>query len=123
MGGNGSGELPGPGCPASFRMNENFVEGTEPKTNGSSFYTSCGIRLVAPFGDWQGSYNAWAAGAVSGQYSYGRFSWTICGFAPKPSASPSDPPGIGVPPGRTSPPGGRTPIPTPRDTPKPTKKP
>jgi membrane peptidoglycan carboxypeptidase len=122
MGGNGSGELPGPGCPASFRMNENFVEGTEPKTNGTSFYTGCGIRLVAPFADWQGYYNKWASEAVSGIRSYGRFSWTICGFAPKPS----DPPGVGVPPGTTSPPGGRTPIPTvppPRDTPKPTKKP
>ena len=122
MGGNGSGELVGPGCPANFRMDENFVEGTEPKTNGTGFYTGCGIRLVAPFADWQASYNGWAAGAVSGQYSYGRFSWSICGFAPKPS----DPPGVGVPPGATSPPGGRTPIPTvppPRDTPKPTKKP
>ncbi len=120
MGGNGSGELPGPGCPGGFRMNENYVEGTEPKTNGSSFYTSCGIRLVAPFADWQAPYNAWAAGAVSGQYSYGRFSWNICGFAPKPS----DPPGVGVPPGTTSPPGGRTPIPTQQPPrPNPTKKP
>jgi membrane peptidoglycan carboxypeptidase len=121
FGGNGSGELPGPNCPSGFRMNENYVEGTEPKTNDSGFYTSCGIRLVAPFSDWQGAYNTWASLAVSGSRSYGRFSWNICGFAPKPSAAPSN--GTGVPPGTTSPPGGRTPIPTPRDTPRPTKKP
>lgn len=119
-GGNGSGMLPGPGCPASYRLTEHYVEGTEPKTNDADFYTSCGIRLVAPFADWQQYYNSWAAGAVSGQFSYGRFSWNICGFAPKPA--PSDPPGVGVPPGQTSPPGGRTPIPTPQP-PKPTKRP
>jgi membrane peptidoglycan carboxypeptidase len=124
MGGNGSGELPGPGCPGNFRMNENFVEGTEPKTNGTNFYTGCGIRLVAPFADWQASYNTWAAGAVSGQYSYGRFSWSICGFAPRPVAPSAAPAGPGVPPGTTSPPGGRTPIPTQQPPgPKPTKKP
>jgi membrane peptidoglycan carboxypeptidase len=121
MGGNGSGEIPGPNCPSGFRMNENYVEGTEPKTNDSGFYTSCGIRLVAPFSDWQGAYNTWASLAVSGSRSYGRFSWNICGFAPKPSASPSN--GTGVPPGTTSPPGGRTPIPTQPPAPKPTKKP
>ena len=119
MGGNGSGALPGPNCPASYRFTEHYVEGTEPKTNDSDFYTSCGIRLVAPFSDWQPYYNSWASGAVSGSYSYGRFSWTICGFAPKPSASPS---GLPTPPGgATPPPVGRTPIPTP--LPKPTKKP
>ena len=120
MGGNGSGVLPGPNCPASYRFNEHYVEGTEPKTNDADFYTSCGIRLVAPFSDWQPYYNSWAAGAVSGSYSYGRFSWTICGFAPKPSAAPS--PSGGPPnPNTTPPPVGRTPIPT--QAPKPTKKP
>jgi len=84
----------------------------------ADFYTSCGIRLVAPFSDWQPYYNSWASGAVSGAYSYGRFSWNICGFAPKPSASPSGGPSN---PGATPPPVGRTPIPTPQ--PKPTKKP
>ncbi len=92
-GGNGSGELPGPYCPAGFRMTEHYVAGTEPKKNDADFYTSCGIRLVAPFPDWQDDYNAWASGAVSGKYSYGRFSWQICGFAPKPSPSPSASPG------------------------------
>lgn len=106
-------------------MTENYVEGTEPKSNDSDFYTSCGIRLVAPFADWQGFYNKWASEAVSGARSYGRFSWNICGFAPKPSTSPSTSPGTGGPPGATSPPGGRTPIPTPQNTPRPnpTKKP
>jgi membrane peptidoglycan carboxypeptidase len=116
LGGNGSGMLPGPNCPASYRFTEHYVEGTEPKTNDADFYTSCGIRLIAPFSDWQPYYNSWAAGAVSGSYSYGRFSWTICGFAPKPSESPSPSPGIpnpfATPPPRTTVP----PFPTPRPT-------
>jgi hypothetical protein len=87
--------LPGPSCPAGFRFAERYVEGTEPKTTDADFYTSCGIRLVAPFSDWQPYFNSWASGAVSGTYSYGRFSWTICGFAPKPSPSPSGAPGGG----------------------------
>src|SRR5438093_1069432 len=80
MGGNGSGALPGPNCPASFRFTEHYVAGTEPTTNDSDFYTSCGIRLIAPFLDWQADYNRWAAGARSGAYSYtGRCSGRLCG--------------------------------------------
>src|SRR6266850_4744873 len=116
MGGNGSGVLPGPNCPASYRFTEHYVEGTEPRSNDADFYTSCGIRLVAPFSDWQPYYNTWASGAVSGSFSYGRFSWTICGFTPKPSVSPS-PSGFPF----ATPPVGRTPIPTP--PPRPTKRP
>src|SRR2546427_197972 len=94
LGGNGSGLLPGPSCPAGFRFTEHFVQGTEPTSDDRTFYTSCGINLRAPFFDWQRDYNAWAQGAVSGAYSYnGRFSWRICGFAPKPSESPSPSPG------------------------------
>ena len=119
MGGNGSGALPGPNCPASFRFTEHYVAGTEPTANDSDFYTSCGIRLIAPFADWQGSYNAWASGAVSGAYSYGRFSWSICGFAPRP-VTPS-----GSPSGSPSPSGGpqATPPPQPTRQPPPTRKP
>jgi hypothetical protein len=116
LGGNGSGELPGPFCPG-FRWTEHYVEGTEPKTDDRNFYTSCGIRLVAPFADWQRDYNAWAAGAVSGRFSYnGRFSWRICGFAPaaSPSASPDGSPGA-------SPRPSNTPKPTP--TPRPSRRP
>jgi membrane peptidoglycan carboxypeptidase len=119
LGGNGSGELPGPGCPASFRFTEHYVEGTEPKNNDSAFYTSCGIRLIAPFADWQKDYNSWAAGAVSGAYSYGRFSWNICGFAPRPvspSGSPGPSNGPSGPPTSTQPP-------QPTQPPRPTKKP
>jgi membrane peptidoglycan carboxypeptidase len=119
MGGNGSGALPGPNCPAGYRFTEHYVEGTEPKSNDSDFYQSCGIKLVAPFADWQTYYNRWATAAVSGTYSYGRFNWTICGFAPKPSESPSAIPN----PFATPPPVGRTPIPTPTQAPKPTKRP
>src|SRR5438309_4620551 len=119
-GGNGSGLLPGPYCPSTFRWTEHYVQGTEPTTDDRTFYTSCGINLRAPFLDWQRDYNAWASGAVSGAYSYGRFSWQICGFAPRPIA-PSPLPGSSgapstQPPGQTSPP-----LPTPQ--PKPSRKP
>ena len=109
-GGNGSGELPGPNCPGNFRMVEHYVAGTEPKKTDADFYTSCGIRLVAPFADWQDDYAKWAAGAVSGKFGYGRFSWTICGFAPKPSESPGATPKPTDPPKQTT-------------APKPTKRP
>jgi hypothetical protein len=112
LGGNGSGVLPGPYCPAGFRFAEHYVEGTEPKSNDADFYQACGIRLIAPFSDWQPYYNAWASGAVSGTYSYGRFNWSICGFAPKPSPSPSPSGGypFATPPPRVTIP----PFPTPR---------
>ena len=114
MGGNGSGELPGPNCPSGFRRAENFIAGTEPKKNDADFYTSCGINLKAPFADWQKDYNTWAAGAVDGKFSYGRFTWTICGVAPKPSESPSGNPNLTPVPTRT---------PAPTQPPGPTKKP
>jgi membrane peptidoglycan carboxypeptidase len=112
LGGNGSGVLPGPYCPAGFRFAEHYVEGTEPKSNDADFYQACGIRLIAPFSDWQPYYNAWASGAVSGTYSYGRFTWNICGFTPKPSPSPSPSGGnpFATPPPRVTIP----PFPTPR---------
>src|SRR5438132_4108259 len=118
-GGNGSGLLPGPNCPSTFRFTEHYVQGTEPTTDDRNFYTSCGINLRAPFLDWQADYNRWAAGAVSGAYSYnGRFSWRICGFAPKPSEAPSPSPGSSGPPGATQ-------LPQPQPTPPPgrTRKP
>jgi len=119
LGGNGSGLLPGPNCPGTFRFTEHYVQGTEPTTDDRNFYTSCGIRMIAPFSDWQRDYNAWASGAVSGRFSYGRFFWTICGFVPvAPSASPSGSPGASPQP---SAPPGRTPSPT--LPPRPTRKP
>ena len=121
FGGNGSGLLPGPNCPSTFRWTEQYVQGTEPTTDDRNFYTSCGINLRAPFLDWQADYNRWAAGAVSGAYSYnGRFSWRICGFAPKPSESPSPSPGSSGPPFATQPPGRTSP---PQPTPRPSRKP
>jgi membrane peptidoglycan carboxypeptidase len=122
MGGNGSGSLPGPGCPASYRLTEHFVEGSEPKNDDRDFYTSCGIRLVAPFADWQGDYNAWAAAAVSGVHGYGRFSWSICGFAPRPVApNPSGSPGpSGAP---SSPPPSTKPTLPPLPLPSPPRRP
>src|SRR3989454_2735329 len=123
LGGNGSGDLPGPNCPAGFRRTENFIQGTEPKKNDSDFYTSCGINLRAPFADWQKDYNAWAQGAVSGKFSYGRFSWNICGFQAQPSGSPSASPGGSGGPNPSGGPPRVTPAPTPPRTPTPTKKP
>jgi membrane peptidoglycan carboxypeptidase len=122
-GGTGSGELPGPGCPSNFRMTEQFIDGTQPRSNGSSFYAPSGcIQLRAPFADWQPYYNKWAQGAVSGQYSYGRFSWSICGFTATPSGSPSGSPGSSPNPPSSGAP--TPPQPTPRPTvPPPTKKP
>ena len=116
-GGNGSGELPGPFCPATFRKVEHFVAGTEPKTNDLDFYMSCGINLKAPFPDWQADYNTWAAQAVSGQHSYGRFTWRICGVAPIKTPVPSGS-------GGSPPPGGPSQQPPQKTvTPSPTKKP
>jgi hypothetical protein len=125
LGGNGSGELPGPNCPSNFRRPEFFIDGTQPKKNDSDFYTSCGINLKAPFADWQADYNKWAATAVSGARSYGRFSWTICGFAPKPSVDPnaSPSPGSSGPPGTSPRPPQPTLPPQPTRAPAPTKKP
>jgi 1A family penicillin-binding protein len=120
MGGNGSGDLPGPGCPSNFRKTENFVEGTQPRKNDADFYVGGCINLRAPFADWQADYNRWAVGAVSGSYSYGRFSWNICGVAPKPSPPPSGQT-FTMPPGVTNPPGINTPTPRPpAPTPRPT---
>src|SRR5213594_4229641 len=108
-GGNGSGMLPGPACPASFRFTEHFVAGTEPTTDDRGFYTSCGIALRAPFADWQRDYDTWASAAVSRTHDHGRFSWQICGFEPKPSSSPE-------PSGSPNPSG--APIATPAATPR-----
>jgi len=118
MGGNGSDELPGPYCPSSFRKVEHYVRGTEPKKNDADFYTSCGINLRAPFADWQPYFDRWAANA--GAYSYGRFSWSICGFAPKASPSGSGGPS---PSGGPSQQPSTAPKPTVTPVPPPTKKP
>jgi membrane peptidoglycan carboxypeptidase len=86
MGGNGSGKLPGPNCPAGFRKPEVFVSGTEPKTDDRDVYLpgSC-YKLVAHFPDWQPFANAWAANA--GGNSAGRFHGPFCGIAYNPCAS------------------------------------
>jgi membrane peptidoglycan carboxypeptidase len=118
MGGNGSGLLPGPQCPSSFRKSEVFVKGTEPKVDDRSVYVNGCYRLIAHFPDWQPYANTWAANA--GKLSGGRFGG-VCGTGAPASASPSVSPG-GVPspsgpprsgtPAPTLPPGQRTPTPT-----------
>ena len=133
MGGNGSGLLPGPSCPSSFRRAELFVKGTEPKTDDRGAYVNGCYRLIAHFPEWQTYANTWAANA--GTLSGGRFGG-VCGTGVAPSASPSAsasaPPSPTGPP-RTPPPGQRTPAPTIQPppptpttivrTPAPTKKP
>src|SRR5207249_9930284 len=39
-GGNGSGLLPGPNCPGTFKFTEHFVQGIVPTTDDRHFYTS-----------------------------------------------------------------------------------
>ena len=121
-GGNGSGKLPGPGCPSSFRWTEQYVQGTEPTSDDRDVYVG-GCYKIGPFADWAPDIARWASAANGGAYNYGRFSWNICGYgATRPSASPGGSPGAPSPgPGQTRPPGPT--IITPPPKPTPTKKP
>ena len=119
-GGNGSGKLPGPNCPSSFRWTEQYVQGTEPTSDDRDVYLPGCYKITIPFADWAADIAKWAAGANAGSYNYGRFSWSICGYgAAKPSGSPSGSPGPSQP--------GQPPAPTPKPPivtpPPPTKKP
>ena len=118
-GGNGSGKLPGPNCPPSFRWTEQYVQGTEPTTNDSDVYLPGGCYKIAiPFADWAPDIARWASAANGGAYNYGRFNWNICGYGapPKPSGSPGPSGGPGAP----SP---TPPAPAGTPAPKPTKNP
>jgi membrane peptidoglycan carboxypeptidase len=117
-GGNGSGLLPGPNCPSSFRWTESYVQGTEPTIDDRNVYLPGGCyKISIPFSDWAADIGKWASAANGGAYNYGRFNWNICGYsAPKPSGSPGPSGGPGAP----SPTPPKPPPPTP---PKPTKKP
>src|SRR5438477_7712711 len=121
-GGNGSGKLPGPNCPSSFRWTEQYVQGTEPTIDDRNVYQGGCYRINIPFSDWAGDIAKWASAANAGSYNYGRFNWNICGYAAKPSGSPSGSPNpnpSATPPG----PPGPQPTPAPKPTPAPTKKP
>ena len=130
-GGNGSGKLPGPNCPSGFRWTEQYVQGTEPTSDDRDVYLAGGCyKINIPFADWAGDIAKWAGAANGGAYTYGRFSWNICGYgATKPSGSP----GASGSPGGPSPnppqpgQGGPAPMPTPRPTgppvPQPTRQP
>jgi hypothetical protein len=71
-------------------------------------------KIAVPFADWAPDIGKWASAANGGAYNYGRFSWSICGYAAKPSGSPGpstspagpsqNPPIIIVPPRPTVPP-------------------
>ncbi len=122
-GGNGSGKLPGPWCPSNFRFTEHFVQGTEPTTDDRDIYTSCGLRIKAQFPDWQKDADRWASEAARGQHSYGRFFWSLCGFAPIATFRPAPPPAATQAPTPRSPAPPTAPPATPAPTPGPTKKP
>ncbi len=118
-GGNGSGKLPGPSCPSSFRWTEQYVQGTEPTTDDRDVYVGGCYKIAIPFADWAPDIARWASAANAGAYNYGRFNWNICGYgAARPSASPGASPSSGS---QTQPPGPI--IITPPPKPTPTKKP
>ena len=117
-GGNGSGKLPGPNCPSSFRWTEQYVQGTEPTTDDRDVYIGGCYKISIPFSDWANDIAKWASGANAGTYNYGRFNWNICGYG---AAKPSGSPGNSGAPSPTPPP-----VPTPKPpiiTPPSTKKP
>jgi membrane peptidoglycan carboxypeptidase len=120
-GGNGSGKLPGPNCPSSFRWTEQYAQGTEPTTDDRDVYLPGGCyKITIPFADWTADIAKWASAANGGSFGYGRFNWNICGYgATKPSGSPGP---SGGPPSATPPGLPRPPIivtPPPRNTKKP----
>jgi len=117
-GGNGSGKLPGPNCPSSFRWTEQYVQGTEPTTDDRDVYLPGCYKINVPFADWAADIAKWASAANGGSYGYGRFTWNICGYPAKPSGSPSASPG-----GPSPTPPGPTPRPTVPPRPTPTKRP
>ncbi|MDE3192979.1 MAG: transglycosylase domain-containing protein [Chloroflexota bacterium] len=92
MGGNGSGKLPGPGCPWGYRRTEVYVKGTEPTTNDADVYYGSCYHVVAHFPDWQRYANAWVAGTPK------RYGGSYCGTAgvvspvttPSPTPSSSE---------------------------------
>ncbi|MBI3522405.1 MAG: hypothetical protein HY071_04800, partial [Chloroflexi bacterium] len=126
-GGQGSGKLPGAGCPGSWRKTEHFKAGTQPTNSGDFFGPGGCINLRAPFSDWQKDYVAWARSYTG----YGRFSWSFCGIAPpSPTPCPSGATCTPAPcPADTtctpspSPSGSGTPTPQPSITPQPTPPP
>ncbi len=98
-GGNGSGLLPGPGCPSSWRKDEVFVAGTQPTTNDSAVMIHGCYRVISPFPDWQGYANGWVAnhsalsgGRMNSCYVAGAYAPIPSDFAAPPSPSPSPTP-------------------------------
>jgi membrane peptidoglycan carboxypeptidase len=83
-GGVGSGLLPGPGCPASWRTTERYIAGSEPaRTDAGVFGSGC-INAVAERPEWQADLMAWArAGRTA------RLGMPVCGFGPRPTAAPT----------------------------------
>ncbi len=120
-GGNGSGLLPGPGCPSSYRRNEVFVRGTEPTTNDAAVMVNGCYRVVAHFPDWQSWANLWVAGR--GGYSGGRMTGCYVAGASAPFPTGVTPPASATPSPSASPAITPKPTPVPQPTPTPKKKP
>ena len=80
-GGVGSGLLPGPGCPSSWRTTERYIPGTEPaRTDAGVFGSGC-INAVAERPEWQGDLLAWARSGKNG-----RLGMAVCGMSTRTAA-------------------------------------
>jgi membrane peptidoglycan carboxypeptidase len=88
-GGVGSGLLPGPNCPSSWRTVEKYVAGTEPKTDDSAFFGRGCVNASAERPEWLSDVQKWAQA-----FKNYRLGIPICGVAvrPAPTPQPQQPP-------------------------------
>jgi membrane peptidoglycan carboxypeptidase len=82
-GGVGSGLLPGPGCPASWRVTERYIAGTEPTRNDAGVFGSGCLNALAERPEWQADLMAWAR---SGKTQ--RLGMPVCGVHQRTAAPP-----------------------------------
>ena len=85
-GGVGSGLLPGPNCPSSWRTVEKYIAGTEPKTDDSAFFGRGCVNAAAERPEWLPDVMKWAQA-----YKNYRLGMPICGVSLRP-AQPADTP-------------------------------
>jgi membrane peptidoglycan carboxypeptidase len=125
FGGYGSGLLPSNLTP--FSTTEWFIKGTEPARQDDWFVPGCPAPdgttkvamkiqdLSAPV-TFQKYTDQWIRGAMAGQYSYGRYTWSLVGPDPCPTPAPTPMPTQTPVPTPTHPAVTPTPTPTPRPT-------
>ena len=89
-GGVGSGLLPGPNCPSSWRTVEKYIAGTEPKTDDSAFFGRGCVNAAAERPEWLPDVMKWAQA-----YKNYRLGLPICGVSvrsvPQPANTPAPP--------------------------------